>query len=260
MVITAPDAENLKVRPVIAARGDDSDRPDDDPPAGSALFQLKRPNPPTSPDSSNRLSSNDFAISPGMQVAWYGYRFYDPVAGRWPSRDPLAEEGGLNLYGFLLNTVINDIDYLGLEIGNSDTQEKNRKWKELKEKHTYRRHIISLKWDIECINDRKVHTCCPGPKTIEAKVNINIHKSKVVPDREVKKANEQTAKAIKDGVLGAKYLLSETAKRHCGYTCSYKVVKAHDPEVFIVDDVIAIPQEEFPKDPGTTTELEPDNA
>ena len=31
---------------------------------------------------------------------YYGYRYYDPVKGRWPSRDPIAERGGVNLYGF----------------------------------------------------------------------------------------------------------------------------------------------------------------
>lgn len=33
----------------------------------------------------------------------YGYRYYDPVTGRWPSRDPIGEQGGVNLYGFVGN-------------------------------------------------------------------------------------------------------------------------------------------------------------
>jgi RHS repeat-associated protein len=45
---------------------------------------------------------------------YYGYRYYDPVTGRWPSRDPIAEKGGLNLYGFVENDGINRWDYLGL--------------------------------------------------------------------------------------------------------------------------------------------------
>ena len=32
-------------------------------------------------------------------VIEYGYRYYDPVTGRWLSRDPIGEEGGANLYG-----------------------------------------------------------------------------------------------------------------------------------------------------------------
>lgn len=43
----------------------------------------------------------------------YGYRFYDPVMGRWPSRDPIGEEGGINLYGFVGNDGVNWRDFLG---------------------------------------------------------------------------------------------------------------------------------------------------
>ena len=35
---------------------------------------------------------------------------------RWLSRDPLGEEGGINLYGFVGNDGINDYDYLGLAV------------------------------------------------------------------------------------------------------------------------------------------------
>jgi hypothetical protein len=51
-------------------------------------------------------------LRPG--VAYYGYRYYDPVTGRWPSRDPIGEEGGLNLYGFVGNRSLNFVDLLGL--------------------------------------------------------------------------------------------------------------------------------------------------
>lgn len=34
--------------------------------------------------------------------------------GRWLNRDPIGEEGGLNLYGYVLNDPINLIDPLGL--------------------------------------------------------------------------------------------------------------------------------------------------
>ncbi len=114
MVITAPDAETLKVCPAIAARGDDSDRPDDDPPVGGAPVQPKGPNPPKLPNSGKHLSINGLSRSPEMQVAWYGYRYLDPVTGRWPSRDPIEEEGGVNLYGFVGNDGITNVDFLGL--------------------------------------------------------------------------------------------------------------------------------------------------
>ncbi len=46
---------------------------------------------------------------------YYGYRYYDPETGRWPSRDPIEERGGVNLYGFVGNDGVNRWDNLGLE-------------------------------------------------------------------------------------------------------------------------------------------------
>ncbi|MBB5352310.1 RHS repeat-associated protein [Haloferula luteola] len=46
---------------------------------------------------------------------YYGYRYYDPVTGRSPSRDPIEEEGGVNLYGFVGNDGMNRFDRLGLQ-------------------------------------------------------------------------------------------------------------------------------------------------
>jgi len=42
------------------------------------------------------------------------YRAYDPNLGRWLSRDPIAEDGGLNLYGYVGNDPTNHADALGL--------------------------------------------------------------------------------------------------------------------------------------------------
>ena len=47
---------------------------------------------------------------------YYGYRYYDPVRGRWPSRDPIGEDGGVNLYGMVENDPLNWVDSLGLEV------------------------------------------------------------------------------------------------------------------------------------------------
>jgi RHS repeat-associated protein len=44
----------------------------------------------------------------------YGFRCYSPMLGRWLSRDPIGEEGGLNLYGFVGNNGVNGTDHLGL--------------------------------------------------------------------------------------------------------------------------------------------------
>ena len=45
---------------------------------------------------------------------YYLYRFYDPQNGRWLSRDPLQEEGGVNLYGMVFNDPVNLWDPWGL--------------------------------------------------------------------------------------------------------------------------------------------------
>jgi hypothetical protein len=49
-----------------------------------------------------------------MDVTDYGYRWYDPLTGHWKSRDPIEEEGGITLYGFVGNDGLNHADYLGL--------------------------------------------------------------------------------------------------------------------------------------------------
>jgi RHS repeat-associated protein len=47
-------------------------------------------------------------------LAYYGFRYYSPELGRWLNRDPIEEEGGVNLYGMVGNDVVNHIDVLGL--------------------------------------------------------------------------------------------------------------------------------------------------
>ena len=47
-------------------------------------------------------------------LVYYNYRFYNPKDGRWINRDPIAEEGGWNLYGFVDNNSIDSFDRSGL--------------------------------------------------------------------------------------------------------------------------------------------------
>ena len=42
------------------------------------------------------------------------YRAYDPRLGRWLSQDPIAVNGGINLYAYVGNNPINFFDLLGL--------------------------------------------------------------------------------------------------------------------------------------------------
>lgn len=50
---------------------------------------------------------------------YYGFRYYQPETGRWPSRDPIEEDGGENLYTFVLNDPVRQTDSLGL-FGRND--------------------------------------------------------------------------------------------------------------------------------------------
>jgi RHS repeat-associated protein len=48
-------------------------------------------------------------------LVYYGRRYYDSHNGRFVGRDPIEEQGGLNLYAFVANNTVNRWDYLGME-------------------------------------------------------------------------------------------------------------------------------------------------
>ena len=50
---------------------------------------------------------------PGKFVSESGRRYYNPTLGRWLGRDPIAEKGGLHLYGFVRNNAVNLWDVFG---------------------------------------------------------------------------------------------------------------------------------------------------
>jgi len=91
----------------------------DEPDAPSApAYSKPTSTPPPSGNGSNALNNKhlDPASDWGKldHIAYYGYRYYDPVTGRWPSRDPIGERGGVNLYGFVDNESVKRWDFLGL--------------------------------------------------------------------------------------------------------------------------------------------------
>jgi hypothetical protein len=53
------------------------------------------------------------ALSVTMILASEALAFYNPQSGKWLSRDPTEEAGGLNLNGFVNNQAISSSDYLG---------------------------------------------------------------------------------------------------------------------------------------------------
>jgi RHS repeat-associated protein len=67
---------------------------------------------PKANDFAHRFSTKPLDSATGLY--YYTYRYYDPLTGRWPSRDPIGEEGGVNMYGFVGNDGVNAWDVLGL--------------------------------------------------------------------------------------------------------------------------------------------------
>jgi RHS repeat-associated protein len=59
-----------------------------------------------------RFSTKWFDNDTGL--GYWGYRWYSPEMGRWPSRDPIEEAGGVNIYVALDNDLVNRVDMLGL--------------------------------------------------------------------------------------------------------------------------------------------------
>jgi RHS repeat-associated protein len=126
-VLSAPPAMNATAPPppvpaevtVKESAARHEPPPGEDPPAGNAAKSpTKPPKGPNGGKNCNPLVSSNLEqpnnSGPGMCVTLYGYRYYDPVTGRWPSRDPIEESGGINLYGFVGNDGANWIDVLGL--------------------------------------------------------------------------------------------------------------------------------------------------
>ena len=60
----------------------------------------------------HRFSTKYF--NPETGLYYYGYRFYHPVLMRWINRDPIAENGGMNLYMFCTNDPVEYYDKFGL--------------------------------------------------------------------------------------------------------------------------------------------------
>ena len=125
MLSTAAAMPAALAKPILATRTEPPPPgPEENPPESGPATPPKRPPPPapsTPVNPCNLFSSNDLqqeshSASRG-DVAYYGYRYYDPLTGRWPSRDPIGERGGLNLYGFVGNDGVDTNDLLGLTDG-----------------------------------------------------------------------------------------------------------------------------------------------
>jgi len=76
--------------------------------------------------------NNPFRFSTKYQddesdLLYYGYRYYNPSTGRWPSRDPMGEIERLNLYLAVRNSALTIIDFIGLYELKFDGNDWNEK-------------------------------------------------------------------------------------------------------------------------------------
>jgi RHS repeat-associated protein len=65
------------------------------------------------PATKNRILSTKY-LDQELEWYYYGFRYYSPELGRWPSRDPMGEWGSKLLYSYCENTPVISVDGLGL--------------------------------------------------------------------------------------------------------------------------------------------------
>jgi RHS repeat-associated protein len=67
-------------------------------------------------NSSNKWRYSCESFDDCIGVYYYNFRHYSTEDGRWFSRDPLVEPDIKNIYSFVANNVINNTDFLGLDV------------------------------------------------------------------------------------------------------------------------------------------------
>ncbi len=77
------------------------------------LLSSKQRCPPIGGPRRRRRASKK-PLYPGFYTVISGRRYYNPSTGRWLSRDPIGEKGGLNFYAFVHNEPVGRFDPLGL--------------------------------------------------------------------------------------------------------------------------------------------------
>jgi RHS repeat-associated protein len=68
----------------------------------------------------NPVLWNSRRYDESTKLHYYKYRHYTSKLGRWLSRDPIEEDGGINLYEFVRNNVLIIFDKYGLKAGEPE--------------------------------------------------------------------------------------------------------------------------------------------
>jgi RHS repeat-associated protein len=72
------------------------------------------------PEISNPFKFSSKYLDAETGLYYYGFRYYKPECGRFLNRDPLEEQGSLNIYSLVFNSPIIDVDPFGLIILGDD--------------------------------------------------------------------------------------------------------------------------------------------
>jgi len=84
---------------------------------------------------------------------WSAYAFYNPQTGHWLSRDPIEEQGGVNLCGFVGNDSINDVDLFGLREDLGPGEEYHPKQDALAQK-IHDDYMTSIGWRLAWVFEK----------------------------------------------------------------------------------------------------------
>ena len=63
----------------------------------------------------NTVTFSSEVLDAETALVYYNYRHYNPADGRWINRDPIDEQGGINLYVMVGNGMLWSYDYIGFE-------------------------------------------------------------------------------------------------------------------------------------------------
>ncbi len=77
-----------------------------------------RVNEPAANEYEQPLGFSTKPWDPETGLGYWGVRYYRPDVGRWANRDPIEEAGGVNLYAYVMNEPVGNVDEIGLYLSS----------------------------------------------------------------------------------------------------------------------------------------------
>ncbi len=167
-------------------------------------------------------------VSPVFGIYDYGMRWYDPDYKFWLSPDPIGEKGGLNLYGFVGNNPVSNIDPYGNIYIPGLTELAKKLWRIVINKT-----LVPRNWDVAALLMRHSLQNSPGKLTFNENhfVTQKVKKSvfykrfirkivKKVPKNSGQKVSGTDSIAFRNGDLFA--AINRARVEYKGKICRYK--------------------------------------